>query len=115
VDDLPLDIRDNNPIVDPNKSDVYVVYRYIDDKTVVTPVEIGPSDMTHVIIKSGISEGDKIVVGPYKILEGLKHDQKIRDERQVEAEKKKKEEEKKKEEDAKDDPNKQDDKENDSK
>ena len=117
VDDLPLDIRDNNPIVDPNKSDVYVVYRCIDDKTVVTPVEIGPSDMTHVIIKSGISEGDKIVVGPYKILEGLKHDQKIRDERQVEAEKKKKqkEEKEKKEEDAKDDPNKQDDKENDSK
>jgi HlyD family secretion protein len=115
VDDLPLDIRDNNPIVDPNKSDVYVVYRCIDDKTVVSPVEIGPSDMTHVIIKSGISEGDKIVVGPYKILEGLKHDQKIRDERQVEAEKKKKEEEKKKDDGDKAEPNEQDSKENDSK
>ena len=70
----------------------------LDEKTVVTPVTIGPSDMTHIIIKSGLSAEDKIVVGPYKVLEGIGHDQKVRDEREVEAEKKAKEQEKKEQE-----------------
>jgi len=90
IDDLPLDIRENNPEVDKEKTFTPVVYRYIDDKAVVTPVKIGPSNLTNTIIKSGITEEDKIVIGPYKVLEGIKHDQKIRDEREVEAEKKKK-------------------------
>ena len=90
VDDLPLDIRENNPEVDKEKTFTPVVYRYIDGKAVVTPVKIGPSNLTHTVILSGITEDDKIIVGPYKELEGLKHDQKIRDEREVKAEKKKK-------------------------
>jgi HlyD family secretion protein len=90
VDDLPLDIRENCPDVDKDKTFTPVVYRYIDDKAVVTPVKIGPSNLTNTIIKSGVTEEDQIVVGPYKVLEGIKHDQKIRDEREVEAEKKKK-------------------------
>ncbi|MFB0553599.1 MAG: efflux RND transporter periplasmic adaptor subunit [Phycisphaerae bacterium] len=101
VDDLPLDIRENNPEVDKEKTFTPVVYRYIDGKAVVTPVKIGPSNLTNTIIKSGITEEDQIVVGPYKVLEGIKHDQKIKDEREVEAEKKKKEAEKKKAEEAK--------------
>ena len=91
VDDLPLDIRENSAEVDKEKTFTPVVYRYIDGKAVVTPVKIGPSNLTNTIIKSGITEEDKIVVGPYKVLEGIKHDQKIKDEREVEAEKKKKE------------------------
>ncbi|HUU15982.1 MAG TPA: efflux RND transporter periplasmic adaptor subunit [Sedimentisphaerales bacterium] len=90
IDDLPLKIRENNPEVDKEKTFTPVVYRYIDGKAVVTPVKIGPSNLTNTIIKSGITEEDNIVVGPYKVLEGIKHDQKIRDEREVEAEKKKK-------------------------
>ena len=90
VDDLPLNIRENCPEVDKEKTFTPVVYRYIDGKAVVTPVKIGPSNMTHTVILSGITENDKIVVGPYKELEGLKHDKKIRDEREVEAKKKKK-------------------------
>jgi hypothetical protein len=27
--------------------------------------------------------GDKVVIGPYKILDNLKHDQKLKDEREV--------------------------------
>ena len=115
VDELPLDIRENNPNVDPNKSDAMVVYRCIDDKSTVTPVTIGPSDMTHIIIESGLSEDDTIIVGPYKILEGLKHDQNVKDERQVEAEKKEKEKKKKKDEDGKNDSDKQNNKESNSK
>ena len=113
VDSLPIDIRENNLNVDPNKSDAIVVYRCNDDKAVVTPVKIGPSDMTHIIIDSGLTEDDNIIVGPYKILESLKHDQKLKDERQVEAEKKQKE--KKKSKLDKSDSDKQDNKETNSK
>jgi len=90
IDDLPLDIREDCPEVDKEKTFTPVVYRYIDGEAVVTPVKIGPSNLTHTVILSGINENDKIVVGPYKELEGLKHEKKIRDEREVEAEKKKK-------------------------
>ncbi len=90
IDNLPLKIRENNPEVDKEKTFTPVVYRYIDGKAVVTPVKIGPSNLTHTVILSGINEDDKIIVGPYKELEGLSHDKKVRDEREVEAEKEKK-------------------------
>jgi len=90
VDGLPLKIRDNSPDVDKEKTFTPVVYRYIDGKAVVTPVKIGPSNLTHTVILSGVNEGDKIIVGPYKELESLSHDKKVRDEREVEAEKEKK-------------------------
>ncbi len=80
VDDLPLDIRQNNPNVDSAKTDALVVYRLVDGKAVATPVSIGHSDMTHIIVKSGLSDGDKVVCGPYKILESIRHDQLICDE-----------------------------------
>ena len=89
IDSLPLEIRENSAQVDTAKTYATVVYRYIDGKAVVTPVKIGQSDLTHTIIKEGITEEDKIVVGPYKVLENIKHDQKIKDEREVKAKKKK--------------------------
>lgn len=88
LDSLPLSIRENNPYVNKDKTIATVVYRFIDGKAVVTPVKIGQSDLTHMIIEAGVTENDNIVVGPYKTLDGLKHDQKIQDEREVEAKKK---------------------------
>lgn len=88
VDILPLEIRENSAEVDTSKTFATVVYRYIDGKAVVTPVKIGQSDLTHTIIKSGITEEDKIVVGPYKVLENIKHDQMIQDERETKAKRK---------------------------
>jgi len=88
VDSLPLEIRDNCAELDKNKSHATVVYRYNDGKAVVTPVKISASDLTHTIITAGVSEADGIVVGPYKVLDGLKHDQNLKDEREVEADKK---------------------------
>jgi HlyD family secretion protein len=82
VDTLPLDIRDNSAEVDTSKTYATVVYRYIDGKAVVTPVKIGQSNLTHTIIESGITGEDDIVVGPYKVLESIKHDQTIQDERE---------------------------------
>ena len=90
IDNLPLKIRENNPEVDKDKTFTPVVYRFNDGKTVVTPVRIGPSNLTHTVILSGITEEDKIIVGPYKELESLSHDKKVRDEKEVEAEKQKK-------------------------
>ncbi len=91
VDGLPLEVRDNSSELDKDKKFAPVVFRYNDGKAVATPVTIGRSDLTHTIILSGLKEGDKIVVGPYKVLDNLRHDQKLRDEREVEAEKKAKE------------------------
>lgn len=88
IDSLPLEIRDNSPEVDKDKTYATVVYRYIDGKAIVTPVKIGQSNLTHTIIESGITAEDKIVVGPYKVLESIKHDQTIQDEREAESERK---------------------------
>jgi HlyD family secretion protein len=99
VDGLPTERRDKSTELDKDKKFAPVVFRYNDGKAAVTPVKIGQSDLTHTIILSGLKEGDKVVIGPYKVLDNLKHDQKLRDEREVEAEKKAKE---KKPEDKKD-------------
>ena len=45
------------------------------------PVKIGPSDLTHTVIESGLEEGAVVIVGPYKVLEGLQHDQAVKDEK----------------------------------
>ena len=89
-DDLPPAIR-NNPLVDPNKADVTVVFRQNGDKTEAVPVKIGPGDTTHIIIEQGLKTGDKVIIGPYKVLDTLKHDQPVKDEKEIEAEKKAKE------------------------
>ncbi len=94
VEDLPPSIRDSEE-VDEDKTFTTVVYRVQDGKAVVTPVKMGRSDDTHIVIESGLSEEDVVIIGPYKALEELKHEQKVKDEREVEAEKKAKEAEKK--------------------
>jgi HlyD family secretion protein len=99
VDSLPVEVREKSAELDKGKRFATVVYRFIDGKAVATPVRAGQSDLTHTIILAGLKEGDKVVVGPYNVLDNLKHDQKLRDEREVEAEKKAKE---KKPEDKKD-------------
>ncbi len=90
ADDLPADIR-SNPLVDTNKTDVTLVFCYRDKKAIATPVKIGPGDTTHIIIKEGLKVGDQIIIGPYKVLDALKHEQMVRDEKEVEAENKAKE------------------------
>ena len=81
VDSLPIEIRDRLSEEDKSKTFATVVYRYIDGKAVITPVRIGASNATHTIVESGIAPGEKIVVGPFKELEKLAHDQAIKDER----------------------------------
>jgi HlyD family secretion protein len=87
VDELPSSIRDNSQELDKAKTYATVVYRIIDGKAVATPVKTGPSDMTDTIIVAGIGPEDRIVVGPYKVLANLKHDQAIKEEGQPDAKK----------------------------
>lgn len=85
VDDLPTDVRESK-LVDKTKPYATVVYRYNDSKAIVTPVKMGPSDLTHTVIMEGIDVNDVIVTGPYKVLESLQHDQKIKDENEEKKE-----------------------------
>jgi len=85
VEELPLDIREDNPRVDDARTYATVVYRFVDGEAVVTPVTIGASDKTHTVIVSGLGEEDEVIVGPYKVLEGVKHEQKVRDEKEAKA------------------------------
>ncbi|MCA9304403.1 MAG: efflux RND transporter periplasmic adaptor subunit [Phycisphaerales bacterium] len=88
VEELPKEIMEGNELVDIEKTFARVVYRVIDGKTVVTPVQVGASDLTNTVITAGLSNGDTVVVGPYRALVTLAHDQAVRDEEAIEAEKK---------------------------
>ncbi len=85
LDSLPLEITDNNTVVDSKKTEIPVVYRFKDGKAVATPVKIGPSDLTHTLIKEGLTAGDVVIIGPYKILETLQHDAVVAEETKKEA------------------------------
>ncbi len=80
VDELPTDMRESE-LVDKAKPYATVVYRYNDGKAIVTPVKMGPSDLTDTVVLEGVDVNDVIVTGPYKVLEALQHDQKIKDEK----------------------------------
>jgi HlyD family secretion protein len=77
LDALPDEIR-KSPAVQKDKSVASVVFRLLDGKAVATPVVVGPSDETHTLIKSGLDEGAEVIVGPYKVLDTLQHDQKVK-------------------------------------
>ncbi len=74
VDDLPKAVRED-PLLDQRKQVANVVFRIVGGKAVCTPVQSGPSDLTHTLIEAGLSPGDEVIVGPYKVLENLKQDQ----------------------------------------
>jgi HlyD family secretion protein len=79
IESLPADVR-SKPEVDQKKTIASVVYRMVDGKAAVTPVTVGPSDVTHTVIKSGLNEGDVVISGPYKVLESIQHDWRVKDE-----------------------------------
>jgi len=85
IDELPAEVVKDNPQVDHSKTFCRIVFRLVDGKAVATPVEIGSSDLTHTAILAGLSEGDTIVSGPYRVLITLKHDDRIREEGMVPA------------------------------
>ena len=79
IEELPEDVRANNPLVDLNKTFTRVVYRVIEGKTVATPVSVGPSDITQTVITEGLTKEDIIVTGPFRILVDLNDGRAVRD------------------------------------
>ena len=79
VDSLPADAQ-KSPDIGHDKAIATVVFRLMDGKAVATPVTVGPSDDTHTMIKSGVKPGERIIVGPYKVLEYLQQGQAVKDE-----------------------------------
>ena len=77
VDSLPLKIQEKSKEINKKKAYATVVYRLIKNKAIVTPVKVGPNNMSYTIIKAGLKKEDEVVVGPYKILEKIKHNQSI--------------------------------------
>lgn len=77
IEQLPADLR-HSPDIERGKSFATVVFRCINNKAVITPVTVGPSDDTHTAIKSGLNANDPIIVGPYKILESLQDGQAVK-------------------------------------
>ncbi len=54
--------------------EVDVVYRIVDGEASVQPVTTGVADVLHVEITDGLSDGDEVIVGPYRTLKELEDD-----------------------------------------
>ncbi len=78
VDELPETAK-SKPEVDKNKTLATVVFCIEGDHAVLVPVTIGPSDMTHTMITSGLKEGDRVITGPYKALPTLNDGAKVKE------------------------------------
>ena len=89
TDELPKAVTDNNANVIKTNTFTRVIYRVEDvpgklttegkqiSKVVATPVQIGSSDLTRTVVLAGLKEGDRIVAGPFKVLQNLRHDQEV--------------------------------------
>lgn len=85
VDELP-DAARKSPIIEgKNKAFAQVVYRFVDGKAVVTPVETGSSDLTSTVVLAGLDTGEKIITGPYKVLATLRDGLEVKDESKEEG------------------------------
>lgn len=80
VDELPKAVVDAGVNLDKDKVFARVVYRIEEGKAKPVPVQIGSSDLTHTVILAGLTEGERVITGPYRILVNLKNDQKVAEE-----------------------------------
>lgn len=80
VDELPREITRDNPNIEEGKKFTRVVFVMKDGKAVPVPVSTGASDQTHTIVTAGLTAGDRVVVGPFKVLTTLQNGQMIADE-----------------------------------
>lgn len=91
VDELPKAISEGNALIKRGDTYARVIYRIVPVegadakdregrqkfKTIATPVSIGSSDLTRTVVIAGLKEGERIVTGPFKVLQNLKHDQQV--------------------------------------
>jgi len=79
LEDLPKELAES-PLVDTVRRKATVVFRNIDGKAVLTLVRTGASNLADTLVEEGLSEGDLVVTGPYRVLERLKDGDRIREE-----------------------------------
>jgi HlyD family secretion protein len=80
IDELPIDIVEGaSEKIDMDKTFARVVYLFDDGKAKVNPVKIGPSNLRTTAILAGLEPGDQVIVGPYRALIDLKHDNDVYD------------------------------------
>lgn len=77
TEELPKRVTDGNRHIDPAKKFARVVYVMVDGKAQPVPVSVGASDLTHTVVLGGLEDQATIIVGPFKALLGLRHDQLI--------------------------------------
>lgn len=77
LDELPNSVLQESTVIDRSKKYVRLVYVYDNGKVKTTPVAIGPSDLTDTVVLQGLTEGTKIVSGPFKALNNLKEDSRV--------------------------------------
>ncbi len=79
VEELPPEMA-ASPLIDLKRKKATVVYRMVDGKATVTLVKTGSSNLSDTMIVEGLSAGDIVVTGPYRVLERLKEGDAIREE-----------------------------------
>lgn len=77
IDELPAEVA-SAATVDRTRTIATVVYLLKGGKAEVRAVRVGPSDLTHTLIETGIEAEEVVIVGPYKALENLKHGDAVR-------------------------------------
>ena len=88
IEELPSESRTKVDPAQASKSFTRVVYVLKDGKAQSVPVVTGTSDLTHTVVLSGLSPGEKVVSGPYKVLPTLKDGQELGDQAVEDAKKK---------------------------
>ena len=79
IEDLPPAVR-SSPLIAQGRKTTSVVFLAINGRAVATPVRTGPSNLTDTIVVDGLKEGDVVITGPFKALEKLKDDDRVRPE-----------------------------------
>lgn len=79
LDELPRDYA-QHALVDKNKAFARVVYVIEAGKAKSVPVRTGSSDLTHTVLIAGLTEGQKVITGPFKVLTTLKDGDAVIDE-----------------------------------
>lgn len=91
VDTLPQKLREENPLVDKDKTFVKVVMLKKEGKAVFTPVRSSVSNITKTAVIEGLATGDPVIVGPFSALQQLSDNANVRTEEESEIKKKKSE------------------------
>jgi len=80
IDELPIEIVEGaSDQIDMDKTFARVVYRFEDGGAIATPVKIGPSNLRTTAILAGLEAGERVIVGPYRALIDLTHEDDVYD------------------------------------